>query len=103
MSRLMLALFAATAVLAVSMPAFADDDDRHRHRHGKYKETFWDGPCKVERKWNRKGHYKEERKCKGGYAAHYPPPAYYAAPAPAAGVYLSPPSLVIQPPAIVIQ
>jgi len=103
MSRLLLALFAATAVLAVSMPAFADDDDRHRHRHGKYKETFWDGPCKVERKWNRKGHYKEERKCKGGYAAHYPPPAYYAAPAPAAGVYLSPPSLVIQPPAIVIQ
>lgn len=103
MSRLLLALFAATAVLAVSLPAFADDDDHRRYKRGEYKESYRDGPCKVERKWNRKGHYKEERKCKGGYAAHYPAPAYYAAPAPAAGVYLHPPSLVIQPPAIVIQ
>lgn len=101
MSRMLLVLFAATAVLTLSMPAFADDD--RRHRHGKYKESYRDGPCKVERKWDRKGHYKEERKCKGGYAAHYPAPVWYAAPAPAAGVYLAPPALVIQPPAIVIQ
>ncbi len=45
------------------------DDDRGRgpreyaYRR-EYKEEFWDGRCKVERKWERNGDYKEERKCK---------------------------------------
>jgi len=30
-----------------------------------YKEEFQDGNCKVERKWERNGDYKEERKCEG--------------------------------------
>jgi hypothetical protein len=30
------------------------------------KEEFWHGGCKVERKWEKNGNYKEEVKCKGG-------------------------------------
>lgn len=30
-----------------------------------YKQEFYRGPCKVERKWERNGEYKEETKCKG--------------------------------------
>jgi surface antigen len=47
---------------------------RGEHRSAR-KEEFWDGNCKVERKW-KDGGYKEERKCKGGYAPAavvYPP------------------------------
>jgi len=32
-----------------------------------YKEEYRRGNCKVERKWERDGGYKEETKCKGGY------------------------------------
>ncbi|MFL5021368.1 MAG: hypothetical protein ACJ8DW_03830 [Microvirga sp.] len=52
-------------------PAAADpykDESGHgKRRHGgrEYKEAFWDGRCKVERKWERNGEYKEERKCRG--------------------------------------
>ena len=35
--------------------------DRRGHEH---KEEFWDGNCKVERKHEKNGGYKEERKCK---------------------------------------
>jgi uncharacterized protein YcfJ len=46
-----------------------DDDDRrehkgHGHGHGKHKEVYWDGNCKVERKWKH-GEYEEKRKCRG--------------------------------------
>jgi hypothetical protein len=30
-----------------------------------YKEEFWVGNCKIERKWEGDGSYTEERKCKG--------------------------------------
>jgi surface antigen len=64
-------------------PVLADsdkDENGHGHRrHGHYegKEEYWDGDCKVERKWKKNGDYKEERKCKGhGYGHHHdnPPP-----------------------------
>lgn len=32
-----------------------------------YKEEYRRGNCKIERKWERDGGYKEETKCKGGY------------------------------------
>jgi hypothetical protein len=32
-----------------------------------YKEEFWVGNCKIERKWEPAGSYKEERKCKGDW------------------------------------
>ena len=44
--------------------------DRGRGSYGmdrERKQEFWDGNCKVERKWERNGEYKEERKCKGGW------------------------------------
>jgi hypothetical protein len=30
-----------------------------------YNQEFYRGPCKIERKWERNGEYKEETKCKG--------------------------------------
>lgn len=45
--------------------AFADswkDESGHGHE---FKEKYWDGNCKVERKLGKHGEYKEKRKCKG--------------------------------------
>jgi len=39
--------------------------DRSQHRAGEYKESYRDGPCKVEREQKSDGTYKEERECKG--------------------------------------
>lgn len=86
-----------------------DDDDRgHRHGHGRYKrgeykEEFWDGRCKVERKVDKKGRYKEERECRGhaGHGPYYGP--VYAPAPPPPGVYVQPPSVVLQPPTVVIR
>ncbi|MDK6080196.1 hypothetical protein [Massilia varians] len=56
-------------LLAVSSVAQADpwkDESgkgRHGDKRGEYKEEYWDGNCKVERKYE-KNEYKEERKCK---------------------------------------
>lgn len=44
---------------------------RRRERHA-YKEEYWEGGCKVERKWDEDG-YEEEVKCKHDAR----PPAYY--------------------------
>lgn len=63
----------AVAVLSsLAGPALAHSD-RHEGSHGRnyyghhhaMKEEYWDGNCKVERKWKRNGDYKEKRKCKG--------------------------------------
>lgn len=108
----------AFAALALSVlfapPVFADPDKdesghgrgrgrggdyeykEERGKHGaKHKEEYWDGNCKVERKWS--GHeYKEERKCRGG-GGHQP---VYVQPAPtpaAARVQ------VVYPPWVVIE
>lgn len=75
------------ALGVASWGALADpwkDESGHGHYRGHYggdhKQEYWDGNCKVERKWERNGDYKEERKCKGpryrqpvvvpGYPAH---------------------------------
>ena len=83
-----------TAVISATImtSAFADpdkDESGHgrRHKHGgrEYKEEYWDGNCKVERKWEKSGEYKEERKCKGarrGHDHHGQAPVYVV-PAPA--------------------
>ncbi|AEG93276.1 glycine zipper 2TM domain-containing protein [Ramlibacter tataouinensis] len=91
-------LLSALAVL-VSAPTLADDDDdddrrgrghkhgHHKHKeHKEHKEEFWEGNCKIERKWEKNGDFKEERKCKGAR-----PVAVHAAPA------------VVYPPWIVVQ
>lgn len=41
------------------------DEGWHRGKRAEAKEEFWDGNCKVERKWEKNGEYKEERKCRG--------------------------------------
>jgi hypothetical protein len=37
----------------------------HRRHRAEFKEEYWDGNSKVERKLEKNGEYKEERKCKG--------------------------------------
>lgn len=77
------------AVLAIlPLTASADpwkDESGHgkdrRHGSHEYKEEYWDGNCKVERK-HKNGNYKEERKCKGPSHVHYGPPPVYAPPSP---------------------
>jgi hypothetical protein len=61
----------------------------HEHEHGG-KEVYWDGPCKVERKFKH-GEVREKRKCKA------PPPVYVEQP-----VMVAPAPVVVQP-GIVIQ
>jgi len=103
--------FALAALLASGLvvPAMADphkDESGHGrgkswHKDREHKEEYWDGRCKVERKWD-KGEYKEKRKCKDGYARarQYDGP-YYAAPQP---VYPAPqPGVIVERPAVVIQ
>jgi hypothetical protein len=67
-------------VMVFSSPALADPNptlggrwgyDRGNY-HGRsyneareYKQEFYRGPCKIERKRQRNGEYKEETKCKG--------------------------------------
>jgi hypothetical protein len=99
------AMIAATACVLNAGPAAADPHkyesgkeppyryhDRHdsgyehREKRSERKEEYWDGNCKVERKWERDGEYKEERKCRSdGYAE------------PASGVVISLPPIVIIP------
>jgi hypothetical protein len=91
----------AAAILFAPLAAAADpykDEGGHgkrKYSSREYKEEYWDGNCKVERKWEKGGEYKEERKCKGGHAHYGPAPSY--APAP---VYVPAPAIE---PGIVIQ
>lgn len=81
-------------VAALSMPAFADpdkDESGHGHRgHDREdKEEYWDGDCRVERKWEKNGEYEEERKCeRRGGRRHGSDPA---------------PAVIAYPPWIVVQ
>jgi hypothetical protein len=69
---------AAAVFLTANGAAFADpdkDESGHGRRYGRgeareYKEEFRDGNCKIERKWEKNGDYKEEVKCKGNGAHH---------------------------------
>jgi surface antigen len=80
-----------------STPAFADDD-KDESGHGRkrggghsFKEEYWDGNCKVERKLEKNGDYKEERKCKGGHRPHAHAPV------------VQQPAVVVYPPWIVVE
>ena len=62
---------AAVVALVLCAPAYADPDkNENGHARGKnagreYKEEYREGNCKVEKKWEKDGSYKEERKCDG--------------------------------------
>lgn len=80
--------------LALPLPSAADpwkDESGHGKYHGRayheYKEEYWDGNCKVKRKMDKHGGYKEKRECQ-------PPAQVYYQPAP---VYVVPPPVVIEP------
>lgn len=92
--------FLVGGLMLAAAPALADDDHRrhpHHHHHHGGKQVFYDGACKVERKWNGHGGYKEEVKCRpSAHAYYYPPPsvvAYYPPPPPP--VYVGPPMISV--------
>ncbi|SHE89264.1 Surface antigen [Microbulbifer donghaiensis] len=74
-----LKIFAAFAIASsLATATYADPPEgrgwkKHR-KHDRYvaKEEYWDGNCKVERKWEADGDYKEERKCKAVHHHHQP-------------------------------
>ena len=72
-----------------------DESGHGRQHHRPIKEKYDDGHCKVERKWERNGEYKEERKCRGGGR-------YYPASAPVEPYPQEEPGIVISVPPIVI-
>lgn len=96
MTRKLVPVLLSCLLGAFALSAHADpwkDESGHRYGHkhkgGDYKEKYWDGPCKVERKWKGNGEYKEERKCKGH------PPVYHHA--PGAVYYEAEPAIVVSP------
>ncbi len=48
-------------------PARRYGDERLRRERRAFKEEYDDGRCKVERKLEKSGEYKEEVKCRSGY------------------------------------
>ncbi len=106
MKRLGLLLLLLVVMVAVPVWASADSGkDGHgkggKHGRHEYREAYRDGNCKVVRKWERDGDFKEQRKCKG--PRHEPTRVYVPAPdyAPAP-VYVPAPAHVIVEPGITI-
>ena len=108
MQKIISILLSAILATTTSM-AFADpdkDESGHGRKHDRrnQKVEYWDGNCKVERKFKQDGGYKEERKCKGNQAYYQDPRLIYElapvyAPAPAyiaAPVYIETGGVVIQ-------
>ena len=86
----------AVLCLALALPFGAAMADPPWKEKGRERQVgLDDGVCKVERKWGKKGEYKEEIKCRGarpgsfqGYGSSsprygYSPPAYRYDPPPA--------------------
>jgi opacity protein-like surface antigen len=97
-------LFIGAVLASVSTSALADpwkDESGHgrygRYGGGEYKEEYWDGHCKVKRKWDG-DEYKEERKCKRPRRAVVIEP-----PLDHPSVIIDPYGVVIQPPPIIIR
>ncbi|MEJ1166408.1 hypothetical protein V9K97_22070 [Variovorax sp. CCNWLW186] len=103
----LLALLAGGMSSTMADPHKDESGHGRKGRHGghEYKEEYRDGWCKVERKWDKNGEFKEERKCKG-HAARAPRYEYEEAPAyhrPPPGVIVQPPAMVVEPPTVVIR
>jgi len=90
---LIIPLFAALLAPAAALADHdKDESGKGRERRWEHKEEIRQGNCKIERKWEKNGDYKEERKCKGG--PDHGHRHVRAAPAPVAVVY--PPWIVVQ-------
>ena len=101
-SILLPAILATTTSMAFADPDKDESGHGRKHDRRHQKVEYWDGNCKVERKFEKDGGYKEERKCKGNQA-YYPEPRPVYAPVPvyapafvAAPVYIEPGGVVIQ-------
>jgi hypothetical protein len=81
-------LLLPTLLVSFHLSASADPG-----KHGEYKEKYWDGNCKVERKVKKDGEYKEKRKCKSDKDGYDEAEPRYVEPA-AVYVPASPPVLV---------
>lgn len=118
MPHLTLRTIAIVLLAALSAPALADpggpgqgrghhkhnDEDRgdgYGPRGGAYTERYLDGLCMVERRWDKHGRYRQERRCRepAAYGPRYG--VQYAA--PPAPIVIPAPAIVIQPPALVIR
>ena len=70
-------------VVLIATPLSSQAHDRHHHHHKReHKEEYWDGQCKVERKWKKNGEYKEKRKCRDRPVVYQQPQPVYIAPQP---------------------
>ena len=89
----------AAALIALAPLAAEAGDKHHHHRHkgGEYKEKYWDGACKVERKWKRNGDYSEKRKCRDDYRYGYAPQPVLVPALPAPAIVINPPPIIIRP------
>lgn len=56
-------IFLAAAAVVLASPAVRAHGDEHHHGPHGDREEYWDGNCKVERKWHH-GEYEEKRKCR---------------------------------------
>jgi hypothetical protein len=84
MKRSTFLLTLALSAAALPLQALAHDDHghgRHHHKPG-HKEVFWDGPCKVERKYQKHGKVKEKRECRPDVVYVQPQPHVHHAPQP---------------------
>ncbi len=70
-------LWPTVVLLTLPLVAMADSWKDEGGHGREYKEKYWDGNCKVERKFKKHGEVEEKRKCKG----HVEPEVMYA-PAP---------------------
>jgi hypothetical protein len=76
-----LALMLTSATLPLQALAHDDHDHRHKHKPG-HKEVFWDGNCKVERKYQKHGRVKEKRECRPDVVYMQPQVVHRAPPPP---------------------
>ncbi|HEX2547766.1 MAG TPA: hypothetical protein VHL79_22975 [Ramlibacter sp.] len=115
MKRPSLCVLALCALLPFAALADPDKDEsghgkhrKHGKHHAEFKQEYWEGNCKVERKREKNGDYKEERKCKGQRHAHedkrrreHDRTSHAQAPRP---VYVVPAQpVVVQPAPVVVQ
>ena len=70
------------ALIATPLTSQAHDHRHHHHHKREHKEEYWDGQCKVERKWKGNGEYKEKRKCSDRPVVYQQPQPVYIAPQP---------------------
>jgi surface antigen len=94
-STILLTALAAVFAAPVAMADHDDHDRGHGHGHGNKKEEYWDGNCKVERKWKH-GEYEEKRKCRAPETVVVVPAQPMPPPPPVRTVYVYPPWIVQQ-------